>query len=363
MSVAACGTSRRTCQRYRETPVGVVPGDVRGATRDRRSGCLHHDVLMVQEQLFLGTRQQLVFTFDVSLLLSPSTTLVDTAGDPQFLPGCTGVSGEQPTRTSSSWQSRWIFFRAGYFDGFRPLDCMGSTPLSGHWPSGNTIFLMWGRYLPNSDEKVPRVLHYMKQLDLMPFREMDVVEAVLDRSILQDDHRALWCSIVPLIYFGTIEWHQLFEVALSDNPGSSADFLWWWYLAARRYLVPAGPYHHLPADEIPVEATQKQLASHPERPTVPDVPDNRRSGRRMMVGTRPTARDWQWLDDMIGEDASAERSTQKIRRMPESYGRRRGGRGGRGRGEGGDTTPTLQTQGAWCQHQSGGRGRGDEHTG
>ncbi|MED6154889.1 hypothetical protein PIB30_000391 [Stylosanthes scabra] len=68
-----------------------------------------------------------------------------------------------------------------------------------------------------------------------------------------------------------------------------------------------------------------------------------------MVGTRTTARDRQWLDDMMAEDASAERLTQKIRRMPESYGRQRGAargdRGGRGHGEGCNTAPTQQTQG------------------
>ncbi|MED6106158.1 hypothetical protein PIB30_002049 [Stylosanthes scabra] len=51
LSVVACGTSRRTCQRVQGDPVGVVHGDVWGATRDKRSGCLHHDVLMVQEQV------------------------------------------------------------------------------------------------------------------------------------------------------------------------------------------------------------------------------------------------------------------------------------------------------------------------
>ncbi|MED6154147.1 hypothetical protein PIB30_109278, partial [Stylosanthes scabra] len=35
---------------------------------------------------------------------------------------------------------------------------------------------------------------------------------------------------------------------------------------------------------------------------VDDVPDNRRQDRRRMVGTRTTARDWQWLDQMMGED-------------------------------------------------------------
>ncbi|MED6208529.1 hypothetical protein PIB30_045929 [Stylosanthes scabra] len=85
---------------------------------------------------------------------------------------------------------------------------------------------------------------------------------------------------------------SLFEVAKSADPDPSADFLQWWILAARRYLVPARPYHHLPADEIPVEATQRQSTPHPERPSVPDVPDNRRHRKRMMVKTRTTTRDW-----------------------------------------------------------------------
>ncbi|MED6179737.1 hypothetical protein PIB30_003536 [Stylosanthes scabra] len=84
-----------------------------------------------------------------------------------------------------------------------------------------------------------------------------------------------------------------------------------------------------------------------------------RPGRRMMVGTRTTARDWQWLDDIMAEDAPAAPQTQKIRRMPESYacrrgaGRpRRGGRAGKVRGEGGDTAPTKQTQGGASTSQA-----------
>ncbi|MED6108501.1 hypothetical protein PIB30_024530 [Stylosanthes scabra] len=64
-----------------------------------------------------------------------------------------------------------------------------------------------------------------------------------------------------------------------------------------------------------------------------------------MVGTRTTARDWQWLDEMMDVDAPAVRPTQRIRRMPEDYGRRRRGRGDRGRAEGGDTAPTQQSEG------------------
>ncbi|MED6181533.1 hypothetical protein PIB30_020103 [Stylosanthes scabra] len=185
----------------------------------------------------------------------------------------------------------------------------------------------WYRYLHTSDEKRPRLQAHRRQLDLMPFSEFVclpyrtlAVEVVLDRSILQEDHRALWCSIVPLIYFGTIEWHQVDRVILqfggvqnrphpalnidflhaktdggvtsgfrrristgmdSGQPGMSADsgpaadFLQWWILAARRYLVPADHFHRLPPDEIPVEATQRQSGPHPARPDVLHVPDNR----------------------------------------------------------------------------------------
>ncbi|MED6208409.1 hypothetical protein PIB30_044745 [Stylosanthes scabra] len=83
------------------------------------------------------------------------------------------------------------------------------------WPLASR----WYRYLPTSDEKDPRLQRLRRQLDLMPFSEFVClpyrtleVEAVLDRRILQEEHRALWCSIVPLIYFGTIEWHQVDRV-------------------------------------------------------------------------------------------------------------------------------------------------------
>ncbi|MED6193490.1 hypothetical protein PIB30_019963 [Stylosanthes scabra] len=127
------------------------------------------------------------------------------------------------------------------------------------------------------------------------------------------------------------------------------DFLQWWILTSRRYFVSAGPYHRLSLDEIPVEITQRQSTPHPVRHDVPHVQDNRRLGRRVMVRTRTTARDWQWLDKMMAEDAPTKRPAQKIRRMPEGYGRRRragrASRGGRGCVEGSDMAPTQQTQG------------------
>ncbi|MED6153618.1 hypothetical protein PIB30_103870, partial [Stylosanthes scabra] len=128
---------------------------------------------------------------------------------------------------------------------------------------------------------------------------------------------------------------QLFEVAQPDDPGPSADVLRWWFLAGKRYLVPIGPFHQLPGDDISVNATQRQSAPHPHRTVVADVPDNRRPARRMMVGTRTTALEWQWLDQLMADDAQVAPLTQHIRRTAEGGGRRRGGRGDRGRGEGG----------------------------
>ncbi|MED6216067.1 hypothetical protein PIB30_004097 [Stylosanthes scabra] len=275
------------------------------------------------------------------------------------------------------------------------------------WPLASR----WYRFLPISDEKDPRLQRLRRQLDLMPFSEFVClpyrtleVEAVLDRRILQEEHRALWCSIVPLIYFGTMEWHQvdrvipqfgwvqnrphlaliidflhakdgrgsnqwfpqtfqrwhafwqLFQVVQSADPGPTVDFIQWWILIGKRYLVLADRFHHLPPDEMPVEATQRQSGPHPPRP---DVPVNRRSARRMMVGTRTTAWDWQWLDDMMAEDVPAAPPTQKNRCMPVSYacrrgaGRpRRGGIAGKGCGEGGDAAPTQQTQGGASTSQA-----------
>ncbi|MED6222315.1 hypothetical protein PIB30_063172 [Stylosanthes scabra] len=93
----------------------------------------------------------------------------------------------------------------------------------------------------------------------------------------------------------TFSWfEQLFEIVQFANLGPTAYFIQSWILAARRYLVPADHFHRFPPDEIPVEATQRQLGPHSARP-----------GRSMMVRTRTTARDWQWLDKMMAEDASA----------------------------------------------------------
>ncbi|MED6208410.1 hypothetical protein PIB30_044746 [Stylosanthes scabra] len=136
------------------------------------------------------------------------------------------------------------------------------------------------------------------------------------------------------------------------------DFIQWWILAGWRYpslLIVSIIYH-------PTRSwlrTQRQSGQHPARPDLPHVPDNKRPARRMMVGTRTTARGWQWLDDVMAEDAPAAPPTQKNRRMLVSYACRRGAgrprrsdRVGRGRGEGVDTAPTQQTQGGASTSQA-----------
>ncbi|MED6166792.1 hypothetical protein PIB30_112890, partial [Stylosanthes scabra] len=46
---------------------------------------------------------------------------------------------------------------------------------------------------------------------------------------------------------------------------------------------------------------------------VDDVPDNRRPERRMRVGTRTTARDWQWVNQAMEEDGEVEVAPQRVR--------------------------------------------------
>ncbi|MED6152377.1 hypothetical protein PIB30_091486 [Stylosanthes scabra] len=212
---------------------------------------------------------------------------------------------------------------------------MGSTPSSGRWPPGNTIYFMWGRYLPTSNEKESGVIHHRRQLDLMTFHEFvclpyrtDAVDRVIPQfgGVLKAPHQPLNINFMHA----------------KDRRGSDQ---WWPQKLPPLVPSPAGPFHQLPADDIPVDATQRLSAPHPHRPVVPDVLDNRRPARRMMVGTMTTARDWKWLDEMMANNVQAVPPTRRIRRMAEGRGRPRGWRGGRGRGEGSDTAPTQLSEG------------------
>ncbi|MED6227253.1 hypothetical protein PIB30_111712, partial [Stylosanthes scabra] len=66
------------------------------------------------------------------------------------------------------------------------------------------------------------------------------------------------------------------------DPGPSAGYLRWWFLAARRFLAPDDAFYPRPPDEIPPEAIQRVADTPVGGNLVDDVPDNRRPGRRRM---------------------------------------------------------------------------------
>ncbi|MED6166800.1 hypothetical protein PIB30_112951, partial [Stylosanthes scabra] len=162
------------------------------------------------------------------------------------------------------------------------------------------------------------------------------VAYVADRDIWREENRRLWTSVCTLIYFGTIEWHQVdrvipqfggvqnyphrplnidwlhardgrggdrwfpttyqswhgrwdsrheqtFTVVEVQDPGPLAGYLRWWFLAARRFLAPDDAFYPRPPDEIPPEAIQRVADTPVGGNQVDDVPDNRRPGRRRMV--------------------------------------------------------------------------------
>ncbi|MED6140868.1 hypothetical protein PIB30_097608 [Stylosanthes scabra] len=167
-------------------------------------------ILLTKRCKFRGRVLVISFTSGGSLSSIASMTTGDTDGNMQFLPGCTGVCAEPLTGTLAgplhllqSWILwRFLTLRSYEFDDF--------------------VFSLasrWGRYLPTSNEKGPRVIQHKRQLDratfcefiFLPYR-VDAVEAVVHPSILHPDQRALLTLIVPLIYFGSIEWHQVDRV-------------------------------------------------------------------------------------------------------------------------------------------------------
>ncbi|MED6133247.1 hypothetical protein PIB30_026707 [Stylosanthes scabra] len=163
------------------------------------------------------------------------------------------------------------------------------------------VHLRWSRYLPTSDENLPRVVAYKRKLDKLTHREVNAVDAVVHSLIWHEDHRALWTSIVPLSYFGCTEWHQVDRVIpqyggvqnISHRPlnidflhakdgrgidrydsSPSIDFLRWWFLVGKRYLAAGDAFYQRSPDEIPIDATQRESAPHSQRSQVPNIPDN-----------------------------------------------------------------------------------------
>ncbi|MED6113894.1 hypothetical protein PIB30_075065 [Stylosanthes scabra] len=105
-------------------------------------------------------------------------------------------------------------YRVGYSGGFRASDRMASIISDGRWLSGGRE-----RYLPTSDEKDPRVLQYRTRIDRLTHRDFvcrpymtQEVAYIADRDIWREENRRLWASVCTLIYFGTIEWHQVDRV-------------------------------------------------------------------------------------------------------------------------------------------------------
>ncbi|MED6181599.1 hypothetical protein PIB30_020865 [Stylosanthes scabra] len=198
----------------------------------------------------------------------------------------------------------------------------------------------WGGYLPQSDEKNPRVLQMRHRLDMLrgsdfvwvPYSALEVV-VVIDASILEERHTLVWRSVTTLIYFGIIEWHQVDRVlpqfggfAVHPHPGPDQEFLDWWKGLPHRFLSPPellGDPRHEQVDSV-VATRGSQIPPH--RTQVPDVPDRRRAETRRRVGTRMSQR------DEGGGGDGAERVRRAQFRQP---GERRLRVRARGRGQGG----------------------------
>ncbi|MED6151680.1 hypothetical protein PIB30_084726 [Stylosanthes scabra] len=133
-----------------------------------------------------------------------------------------------------------------------------------------------------------------------------------------------------------------------DDPGASELYLRWWFLAGKRFLCVDATHVDARMTQVPGEASQRVPTAHEPLLWVDDVPDNRRPERRMRVGTRTTARDWQWVNQAMEEDGEVDVAPRRVCRMLEAaIGRRcRGGRGGRGRdGGGGETRQSEDRRG------------------
>ncbi|QHO19454.1 uncharacterized protein DS421_11g329100 [Arachis hypogaea] len=247
----------------------------------------------------------------------------------------------------------WIFWR---FPRFRPA---GYETFS--WPLASR----WSGYNPSASEKGPRVQMWRLRIDRlqdrefiwMPYSSPDVLQVVHPEA-LEPQHMALWRSVMSLIYFAVIEWHQVDRVLpqfggvqprphlslnidflmskdgrgcdrwfpyhlqqwhlhwesraetvlrfdVVANPGLSHEFLEWWSQHGKRFLSPEMSLGDPRAVPIPVDASQRGAGRVADMDRVEDVPDRRRVERRARVGTRRSQPDWRWLDQAMEEDDDA----------------------------------------------------------
>ncbi|XP_072056244.1 serine/threonine-protein phosphatase 7 long form homolog [Arachis hypogaea] len=175
-------------------------------------------------------------------------------------------------------------------------------------------------------------LHSPIQFVWEPYSSPEVA-AVVHPKILVDEHRRLWTAVTSLIYFATIEWHQvdkdgtggdrwfpryyrewhqhwedrLDTVILVDqvtDPGPSAEYLDWWCRVAHRFLSPEVAFQDPRPIVLTEEARHRGSSQAPPKVQVVDRPDNRRVDRRQRIGTRTTDREWRWLADRLDEDVA-----------------------------------------------------------
>ncbi|RYQ95539.1 hypothetical protein Ahy_B08g090864 [Arachis hypogaea] len=226
------------------------------------------------------------------------------------------------------------------------------------WPLASR----WGRYMPSSDEKGPRVIatrHRLNRVRVddfiwMPYSALEVIQ-VVHPDILRPEHTHLWKSTTALIYFSSIEWHQVDRVLsqlggvqhvpepaikidfllskdgrgptrwflevfatwhecwdqrhqsmltfqLVPDPGPSVEYLDWWYRVAHRFLLHDRDLVDPRQVGIPADAPVQGNIDVPARQQGPNFPDNRRRATCERVGMRYSQPMRQGGDDALELD-------------------------------------------------------------